>query len=205
MFKTGIIIVKPVPAIAVYLLAAILIIGCGNLLVENIKLTAEISSLKISMGYLQQKRLTANLPIYGWPIHPEDYERLTSPFGVRRNPFRSGTGGSLTTNHAGVDMVGTWRARVTAVADGVVIDHWIRDGHPVLGRMIRILHDDGYVSVYGHLSISYVHEGDRVIRGQVIARQGGTGMSIGDHLHFELWSPLGYPVQPLRYIGVDYE
>jgi murein DD-endopeptidase MepM/ murein hydrolase activator NlpD len=51
---------------------------------------------------------------------------------------------------------------------------------------VRILHDDGTLALYGHLSWHSlaVQSGDRVRRGQYIAASGNTGFSSGPHLHF---------------------
>lgn len=137
---------------------------------------------------------------YGFPIVAEDYVMPTSPYGVRHSPMD----GELR-EHRGVDLLGVWRARVVAIADGVVLDHYLVPdgekwkGHPTLGGMVRIQHDDGTISVSGHLSWTTVHEGQRVVKGQIIGRQGDTGLSQGEHLHFELWLE-GQPVNPLRFV-----
>jgi hypothetical protein len=69
--------------------------------------------------------------------------------------------------------------------------------------MIKIEHKGDVESLYAHLATTYVHEGDRVRQGQVIARQGNTGVSEGSHLHFELRVE-GELVNPLAYVeGVN--
>lgn len=154
-------------------------------------------------GYIEARRHVggAEHPQYRYPIHPADYVMPTSPFGERESPW----GGQLV-EHQGVDLLGCWRARIVAIANGVVMEHWVPPdgehwrGHPVYGGMIRIRHDDGSESLYAHLSESYIHEGYRVVAGQVIGRQGNTGRSQGDHLHFELVID-GEQVNPLLWIG----
>jgi murein DD-endopeptidase MepM/ murein hydrolase activator NlpD len=159
-------------------------------------------------GYIEARRHVggAERAQYRYPIHPADYVMPTSPFGERESPW----GGQLA-EHQGVDLLGVWRARIVAVADGVVVEHWVPPGgrwkgHPVYGGMVRIRHDDGNESLYAHLSESYVHEKDpqgrpfRVAAGQVIGRQGNTGRSQGDHLHFEL-VVAGEQVNPLLWVG----
>jgi len=143
---------------------------------------------------------------YVFPIHPDDYLFPTSPFGVRVSPFD----GETLHEHSGVDLLGVWQARIVAVADGFVIDHWLvpgtvangktYTGERLLGGCIRILHEDGTISVYGHLSWDCVREGQFVRAGEVIGRQGATGKCTGPHLHFELiLADIGH-VNPLLYL-----
>jgi murein DD-endopeptidase MepM/ murein hydrolase activator NlpD len=48
------------------------------------------------------------------------------------------------------------------------------------------VHSDGFVTLYAHNSVNFVHAGERVTRGQVLAEVGSTGRSKGPHVHFEL-------------------
>jgi murein DD-endopeptidase MepM/ murein hydrolase activator NlpD len=87
--------------------------------------------------------------------------------------------------HAGVDLVARYGTPVKAVADGrVETAGWCGE----LGRCIRILHDGGLVSIYGHLSEiqQELHDGAQVYTGQVIGRVGSSGLSTGPHLHYGL-------------------
>ncbi len=64
--------------------------------------------------------------------------------------------------------------------------------HPVGGNYVRILHDNGIVTYYGHLqSHRFVNSGQRVSRGQTIGHIGLTGYTTGCHVHFEFRSPTG--------------
>ena len=140
------------------------------------------------------------------PIHKEDFICYTSPFGIRDVPNELYTVGSRTREHMGLDLAGTWHARVVAVADGIVIDKWYvpdgknRKGHEIFGGYIRILHPNGMITGYGHLSSIYVYEGDKVKTGDVIGHIGNTGLSTGQHLHFSVQDDTGIFRNPLRYI-----
>jgi murein DD-endopeptidase MepM/ murein hydrolase activator NlpD len=54
------------------------------------------------------------------------------------------------------------------------------------GNVIIVSHGDGYVTVYAHNSAHAVRAGDRVRRGQMIARVGQSGRASGPNLHFEV-------------------
>ncbi len=83
--------------------------------------------------------------------------------------------------HLGTDYAAPIGSRVQAVGDGTVIfAAW--DGGA--GRLIKIRHAHGYVTLYMHLSRFLVHRGERVHQGQIIGLSGTTGHSTGPHLHF---------------------
>ena len=123
---------------------------------------------------------------------------VSSIAGYRVNPM----GGGDERLHKGVDLVEMPGAEVRAVLPGRVMEHYLTPGwhggkeyfgHPVYGCMIVLRHRD-FFTIYGHLSESYVHEGDWIEEGQVIGRVGNTGMSTGEHLHFEII------VNPFRFL-----
>ena len=133
----------------------------------------------------------------GFPMHHEDFLRLTSFFGKRGAIIGGGY-----SDHSGLDMSGVFAARIVAVKSGYVADHWYND--PIKGWAIRVDHGDGTEAEYFHLSDSYVHErrpdGSRwyVEAGETIGRQGNTGLSENAHLHFT-YRVDGVEVNPLRY------
>lgn len=97
--------------------------------------------------------------------------------------------------HKGIDygiMAGT---PVYACMPGVV--QVAINGQTGYGRHVRILHDDGALSIYGHLSKLLVSVGERVIAGKEIGKSGGDpkdgsdgdGLSTGAHLHWEIRPP----------------
>jgi murein DD-endopeptidase MepM/ murein hydrolase activator NlpD len=108
-----------------------------------------------------------------WPM----MGRLTSPFGWRKNPY-SHRGSEF---HPGIDLAGPYGTPIRAAADGVVTFAGWKAGW---GKNILISHGYGYVTQYAHNSSLLVKEGDKVKKGQIIARLGSTGRSTGPHLHF---------------------
>lgn len=101
-------------------------------------------------------------------------------------------------NHGAIDIAdsGIMGADVVAAKDGIVIDsyngcyhNWGKDGScgcgGGYGNYVMIAHDDGKMTVYGHLSTTMVYTGQKVYQGQVIGFVGSTGHSTGPHLHFE--------------------
>ena len=128
----------------------------------------------------------------GW-VRPCSYTSITSPFGYRKSP----TSGA-STYHQGVDLdTGTgwpvWAAR----AGVVIFSGW---GNAA-GNYITIDHQDGFRSVYMHLSSRSVSVGQIVSAGQTIGTTGSTGVSTGDHLHFGI-SYNGVYVNPCNYVGL---
>lgn len=105
---------------------------------------------------------------------------VTSETGYRKNPL----GGGLDSLHRGVDLFGPLGCDVLAAAPGLVTEVWAK--HQTFGRMVTIYHEGGIWTLYGHLRSTAVQEGEIVIKGQVIGRQGNTGQSDGEHLHFEV-------------------
>ncbi|WP_299020133.1 peptidoglycan DD-metalloendopeptidase family protein [uncultured Photobacterium sp.] len=85
--------------------------------------------------------------------------------------------------HLGTDYLTPVGTDVITVASGKVITSRY---HPVAGDYVVILHDNGYVTRYLHLSKRLVNKDDHVQQGQIIALSGNTGRSTGPHLHFEL-------------------
>jgi murein DD-endopeptidase MepM/ murein hydrolase activator NlpD len=92
--------------------------------------------------------------------------------------------GRIPGQHPGIDIAVPEGSYVRASGGGVVK---AAGEDPVYGNYVRILHDHGYESVYGHASELFVMPNDEVDRYQVIALSGNTGTSTAPHLHFEIW------------------
>ncbi|MCA1054684.1 peptidoglycan DD-metalloendopeptidase family protein [Rossellomorea aquimaris] len=91
--------------------------------------------------------------------------------------------GTRSGTHKGVDVGGKVGSPVYAVANGTVSKSYYSDTY---GHVIFILHENGYETVYAHLSERSVEENERVEQGVTIGTVGSTGRSTGSHLHFEV-------------------
>ena len=112
--------------------------------------------------------------------------------------FTSGYGARWGTIHAGIDIAAPIGTPILAAMDGTVIDSGPASGY---GNWIRIKHDDGSVTVYGHMATLNVGVGERVIAGQQIAGMGNEGHSTGPHLHFEIHPSGNGAVDPLPWFS----
>jgi murein DD-endopeptidase MepM/ murein hydrolase activator NlpD len=113
-----------------------------------------------------------------------------------RGYFSSYFGNRGSGYHTGLDIAGSTGSPIVAAESGVVsFAGW--NGN--YGNCVIISHGGGYQTLYGHASKIYVHQGQRVSRGDTVAAVGSTGRSTGPHCHFEVRLN-GAPQNPLKYI-----
>ena len=128
----------------------------------------------------------------GKTFYPTISHRISSLYGGRKSPT---VGAS--SFHKGIDISGNYGDNVYAYKYGKVISSGYNSGG--YGNMILIKHEDGSSTRYAHLSSVLVSVGDTVYGGQTIGRVGSTGISTGNHLHFEILIN-GSNVNPYNYI-----
>ena len=116
---------------------------------------------------------------------------ISSRFGKRIDPFT----GKIRL-HRGLDFSNRQYTPIHAPADGVVVNAFINGG---FGEFLVIDHGYNIVTRYGHLSKYEVQVGQKVKRGDLIARIGNTGRSTAPHLHYEVLVSDQY-VNPEKYI-----
>ena len=92
-------------------------------------------------------------------------------------------GGRWGTMHYGVDIAAPVGTPVYAPQDGRVLQSGPASG---FGLAVYVEHDDGTISLYGHVNQSFVSAGQLVSAGEQIAEVGNRGQSTGPHLHFEV-------------------
>lgn len=108
--------------------------------------------------------------------------------------------------HLGYDLASFANAPVEAANAGAVS---FAGDLGIYGNTVVLDHGMGLMSLYGHLSVATVQEGQSVKKGEIIGRTGSTGLAGGDHLHFGILVH-GYEVSPLywwdsRWINVNIE
>lgn len=98
--------------------------------------------------------------------------------------------------HWGIDLAAPRGTPILAATDGVVLRAGPATGY---GNAIWIQDEDGDVQVYGHMRYYFVHAGQIVHAGDLIAKVGSEGQSTGPHLHFQLdrGTMFGPPFDPL--------
>ena len=119
--------------------------------------------------------------------------KINSGYGYRKDPFNR-----KKAFHAGIDIDANYGQAVVATADGVVTKAAWKNHY---GRTVVIKHEDGYKTLYGHLSKITVKEGDKVKVGDVIGKAGSTGRSTGVHLHYEVVKN-GKRVNPKNFLSL---
>ena len=147
-------------------------------------------SLKIRINLLSvYKDALQNIPLKP----PMEHYYVSSPYGPRKHPVT----GKYRMHH-GIDLAGTWQENVSVSADGTVV---FAGYHGSFGKVIRIKHNYGIMTTYGHLAKINVRRGDLVSEGQVIGKMGRTGKVKGAHLHYEI-SVNGKSQNPATYIKI---
>lgn len=130
---------------------------------------------EVQTTYEQNKVRFAHLPA----IKPMAGYYAVNSFGMRLHPVLR-----IMKSHEGLDIANDVGTPVYATADGTV-DYAGRTGGGY-GIALELDHGYGYTTFYAHLSKLLVREGQRVKRGDMIARSGKTGLVSGPHLHYEV-------------------
>lgn len=86
----------------------------------------------------------------------------------------------------GVDVANSCGTPISAAADGTVETAKDSGWNGGYGKFIKIIHQNGTETLYGHISKLLITADQVVTKGQLIALMGSTGRSTGCHLHFEV-------------------
>ncbi len=161
--------------------------------------TADISyinGIEVRRKELSRHTITEPVPkiiaVGTKPIPPNSDISIQNVNGQFYWPVGSATGGKISemvsarggySGHGGIDIVDYYGSPIVAADSGkVLVSRWYYD----YGYCVIIQHDNGLVTVYGHMSYLRVSEGEYVTQGQQIGDMGATGRVTGTHLHFEI-------------------
>jgi murein DD-endopeptidase MepM/ murein hydrolase activator NlpD len=128
---------------------------------------------KIKESLINNQKLAECIPA----IKPLPGE-ITSGFGMRMHPILH-----YERMHDGIDILSDVGSPVKAAGNGIIEFAGIKGGY---GLTITINHGFGYESTYAHLSEILVRKNQKVLRGEIIAKSGDSGLSTGPHLHYEV-------------------
>lgn len=160
---------------------------------SNIKEIDQLHRLAINMSksnnymndlysiMIKQKEFLSKIPSI-WPLMYQDGHRIgniTQWFGFSQNPIYG-----YFRKHLGIDIAWEKETKIVATADGVVDSITFEING--LGNCIKLKHAYGFFTKYGHNSKIIVQVNENVSKGQVIAYMGSTGMSTGNHCHYEV-------------------
>jgi murein DD-endopeptidase MepM/ murein hydrolase activator NlpD len=109
-------------------------------------------------------------PRFQWPLR-----------GKILTPYGGDSGGQKSD---GIDIAADNGAPVKAADGGTVV--YAGDGVPHLGNLLLIEHSAGYITAYGNNESLLVKKGDKIAKGQTIARAGSSGGAASPRVHFEV-------------------
>jgi len=144
---------------------------------------AKANEILITLDQMNSYRIAIDKVPLAMPV--KSAFRYTSPFGRRWGRM-----------HEGIDMAAPVGTPVYATGEGTVIFAGWQRGY---GNLIKIKHELGTETRYGHLSKIRVKVGQKVSRGSQIGDMGNTGRSTGPHLHYEV-RVNGRAVDPMSFI-----
>jgi len=150
-------------------------------------LEKKAQSLSELADFLEGQKLRLSSTPSIWPSNGW----ISSRFGYRISPF---TGRRVF--HEGLDVAGKFGAPIKATAAGTVVFSGRKNGY---GKVVIIDHGFGYMTKYAHNSTNLVNAGQKVMKGDKIAKIGNSGRSTGPHVHYEVLVN-GVPVNPLKFI-----
>ncbi len=158
-----------------------------RVMVQRVNMTAQIEQIE------QERKKFNQIPAIQ-PIDNKDLELLAASYGVKIHPFYKSKH-----FHRGVDYAVPTGTAVFATADGVV--EKIETKGNTSGLSVTLNHSK-YKTVYSNLDKVLVRPGSSVVRGDIIAFTGNSGLSYAPHLHYEVLLN-GKNVDPLPYFFAE--
>ncbi len=151
------------------------------------KTIVQKEEIKKSMAPINAKLAYLRAVPTGKPIN----DSISAAYGTRINPITH-RGSEF---HKGVDLGAKFGVNVYATGDGEVIFAGWNGGY---GNVVIISHGYGFTTLYAHNSKLLVKTGEKVKRGQALAKTGSTGRSTAPHVHYEV-KVNGKNVNPVKY------
>lgn len=167
---------------------------------EQASIESEVVSIEkklreeIQKGERMERLKSFGSPDFVWPVTKNT---ITAYFHDPDYPYR------YIFEHPAIDVSTRQGTSIKAAAGGYIAKaKSVCNGY----AYVMIIHDQGYASVYGHLSKVMVSDDDFVAQGQIIGLSGGMprtcgagNLTTGPHLHFEIRQQ-GIPINPLDYL-----
>jgi murein DD-endopeptidase MepM/ murein hydrolase activator NlpD len=131
-----------------------------------------------------RERKVINGALMGWRDSELDGIKLDTPLEGRRSSsfgLRRFFNGEARSPHKGMDIAAGTGTQIAAPRGGIITstgDYYFN------GNTVFIDHGQGFVTMYCHLSVIGVKDGQRVTTGEAIGAVGATGRVTGPHLHF---------------------
>lgn len=153
--------------------------GIDEIVIGQKELTKEIKIIQNDIKKLAVNDSIMSNQLKFYPAAVPVTGNISSFYQIRKDPINGNP-----TFHTGVDIRAPKGTAVYATGDGVV--YKTAEDYANYGKTIIINHQNGYESLYGHLSAIEVQPNQLVKRGQIIGKVGSTGRSTGNHLHYEI-------------------
>ena len=156
-------------------------------------LEKDSAELEAKIEELQRQSTVTYEGVFSWPL-PHEYNYITSEYKMRLHPIKK-----VYSMHTGIDISAPRGVEIYAASSGEVI---LSQYYGSFGECVIVDHGNGVSTLYGHMSKRNCKVGDIVERGDVIGYVGTTGLSTGNHLHFEVringahTSPWDYVTKP---------
>ena len=164
--------------------------------IEKLKnrLDIEIQSFnKLNKELSDKEKMWAARPAIQ-PVSNEDLKHLHTLFGMRFHPLLG-----FVRPHKGLDFTAPKGSPVYATGDGKVEYAEYSDS---FGQVVYLNHGYSFQTRYAHLTKFIVSKGETVKRGQVIGFVGNSGLSVSDHLHYEVLYE-GIQINPINFFQRD--
>ena len=152
------------------------------------ELAEAVTDSLLAMDGVFLRTIPSIMPIVNFPLG-----NVGASAGRKMHPFYK-----KVVYHGGLDLVAPAGVEVVATADGRVES--VERAMKQQGTRIIVDHGNGYSTVYAHLSDVLVRKGQKVERGDVIARTGNSGTSFAPHLHYEVLKD-GRQLDPLCFFN----